>query len=395
MIANASYVLNRNSVISEKSLKELQTTRKGSFDLLRIILILMVCTLHACGRFDALFSEGAIPDAARYAGMACESLSIVAVNTWVIMSGYLLVEKEFKLSRFLELLATVLFYAVLGFLIVFLLAGTKTPFASPFADALSQVTNGGLFSYIQSMFPISAEYYWFMSCYLLLYILTPLINAGARALSPKQFRLMLFLFLIWTSLIKSIIPVNFVTDDGGYGIKWFICLYLIGAYFRLEEIGSTGAKKSRLRPFEIYIGSVLLIYVISLVLYKINLTDGSFAYFMTVPLHYNFVFTLTGACGLFLCFQNMELKNGLLQKAVTKLAPYTLGVYLLHGQPLLFYTWPVLTAAVLGTAPRENAGLFVLYIIETILILFVFGILADLLRSVIFSFFRKTVGKSR
>ena len=376
--------------------------------MLRIILILMVCTLHACGRFDAIFAEGAAPDAARYAGMVLESLSVVAVNTWVIMSGYLLLEKEFRLPRLFELLATVIFYAALGFLIVLLLAKTNATFSIVFSEEISRILSGGIFSAVQALFPISAEYYWFMTCYLLLYILTPVINKGARSLTKKQYRVMLVLLLIWNSLIKSFVPVNFVIDNGGYDLKWFICLYLIGAYFRLEEIGfglipspkvdnrtATGdvapdqaectSNKVKIRKataaWAVYFCSVFMIYLISLIFYRANLSNGSFAYYMTVPLHYNYVLTLSGACGLFLGFKKMKVKRGVFLNSVSRLAPHTLGVYLLHAHPLLFYTWTALTVHLTGSVPRNHAALFILYVFANIIVLFVCGIIVDFLRS--------------
>lgn len=389
-------------------MRETSTARTGSFDLLRIVLIVMVCTLHACGRFDALFTAGSELSATKYAGMILESLSIVAVNTWVIMSGYLLVMKEFKLRRFLELLATVIFYAILGFLIVLLLAKTNTSVSSFFADELAGIFDGGIFAVVQLLFPISAEYYWFMTCYLLLYILTPVLNKGIRSLTKKQFEMILLLLLIWTSLIKSIVPVNFVTDNGGYDLKWFICLYLIGAYFRLAEIGYgqvsqdqtdkelSGVKKKPNREtfpksISLYFGSVILIYVLSLFFYRVNASTGKLAYFMRVPLHYNFILTLTGACGLFLAFKNIKLGNEKTQRLFTQISAHTLGVYLLHAHPLLFYLWPLLTKQLLGVPPQNNGLVFVLYILLNVLFLFACGLLADLLRKVIFSFVEKAL----
>ena len=96
--------------------------RQTNIELLRGLAMLMVIIMHALG-------HGGILQNIRFGSISyillwlLSTLCQVAVPCFVLISGYFLVSKKFKLSRLVKLELQVLFYSLLGILLncIFLL----------------------------------------------------------------------------------------------------------------------------------------------------------------------------------------------------------------------------------------------------------------------------------
>jgi surface polysaccharide O-acyltransferase-like enzyme len=89
--------------------EDFMTTRKrdANFEILRVIAILMVLTLHYLSHTDLLLKTGEKATNLQLVGQFIESFCIVAVNVWVLISGYFVSKSDFKLTRILQLIAEV------------------------------------------------------------------------------------------------------------------------------------------------------------------------------------------------------------------------------------------------------------------------------------------------
>ena len=86
---------------------------------------------------------------------------------------------------------------------------------------------------LKSFFPILLRNYWFVSVYVILYILSPFINKLIHSLNKKQYSYLVLIVFIFFSLWSTIIPpANTINYGGSYSISWFICLYLIAGYLK-------------------------------------------------------------------------------------------------------------------------------------------------------------------
>lgn len=93
----------------------MEKSRNGSIDLLKILLIFYVMTIHVGG-----IGTGVVPFDSKEMLMIyfLEAVSIPAVDTFVIISGYLLSEKKkIRISRPLELICEVIFVNLAFYLI--------------------------------------------------------------------------------------------------------------------------------------------------------------------------------------------------------------------------------------------------------------------------------------
>ncbi len=350
--------------------------RMANYELLRVLAMVMVVVMHFLDHSDSLPALDRPMSGVRLAGSLLESFSLVAVNTYVLLSGYFGVRSPFKPSRAVSLLCQIWFYALLIPLALWPL-GVPTV-----AGRL------GIYGLIQYVFPIETEHYWFATSYLMLYLLTPLLSRAAGSLSGKQFRIILGGLLILFCGIKSISPVPFAFDRYGYDLPWFICVWLVGAYLSLH-----GGDLQKKKGWLLYGGSCLLSFGISLAMWALARRWEGFSYCFTVPFHYNFILCLTGAVGLFCGFARVRVREGRPARAARRLGELSFGVYLLHEHIDLRESWYGWLASLIspgtGNSAVEASEMqalvpFLRELIFCIAILFGAGILIDWIRSLIF-----------
>ena len=87
--------------------------RMANIELLRMVSMMMVVMLHYLGKGELLPATTGAMNINGYVAWGMESLCIVAVNVYMLISGYFLVESGFKVHRIVELLCQVLFYTIL------------------------------------------------------------------------------------------------------------------------------------------------------------------------------------------------------------------------------------------------------------------------------------------
>ena len=354
--------------------------RDANIELLRIVAMLMIITLHFNNQSKALLVLGEPASNVQIFATVLEAIAITGVNVYVLISGYYLSSSKVKLSKVLLLILQVYFYTLL------------ISCAMMFVGAYSVKPEDKLDRALRYLFPISSEHYWFVTAYVIMYVLAPVMNAAVNTLKRKQLKTVIIGLLTWFCFIKSIVPVKFGTDRMGYDFGWFICLYLIAAYIRKYNVVLfIDAKKSAL----VYLVSVVVIAAFSLVFYMINLATGNFNYYAQVPCHYNFFFALTGALGLFSVFRFMRLKENLFAEVIRIIAPYTLGVYLLHMHFEIADRWVEWIEQIIGETPLDNVLTFFIHLVISVLMVFFAGIFVDWIRKYIFNFFGRVLGDTR
>ena len=333
--------------------------------------MLMIVVLHYNSHSGALLIPGEPATGVQIFATLMESFCITGVNVYVFLSGYFLSASSTRPSRILKLLAQIYFYTVVISLAMIIVG--------------SYVVHSGnsVFKIGQYLFPISSEHYWFATAYLIMYILSPIMNAAVNTLSKKQLKWSVIGLLVWFCFIKSIVPIMFSTDHYGYDFGWFICLYLIAAYIKKYDISFLDNAKKGAVVFAV---SCLMIFVMSVGVHRFNLVTGRLNYYATVPTHFNFIFTLTGSLGLFTMLRFYRMKEGKAADIVRFVGPLTFGVYLLHMHLEIRDRWLVWMEHLLGEVPAENVLLFGWHLLRSVAIVFFAGIFVDWIRKIIFDF---------
>lgn len=289
--------------------------RIGGLDALRVVVTLFIVGQHALyhsGLLGAMDTQTLVWKVswAAYALFRC------AVDVFVMISGYLLVTQRFKLKRIVSLWLGVLFWA----LVLYLMQVYREKTAFQWLELRN------------NLLPILTRRYWFVTSYMGLCILSPMLNHGLRHLSKRSHGL-LCLLLVW---MCASIPgnVSLLSDrfstGGETGLMWFVTLYCTAAWFRLH-----GQPK----------GHTLCWLLLCLAacgaawLFGYHATTGEKAgdsYYLYSSLHNHSIFVFGEAIFLFLAFLSMPSKLPL-GRFLERLSPLCLAVYLIHDHPQVRY----------------------------------------------------------
>jgi len=303
--------------------------RQLNYELLRIFAMLMIVCLHylSKGGFLGVPAREQI-SASGYAAWLIEAFCIVAVNVYVLISGYFGGGSETKdvLKRPLSIWKQVIFYSVvIG--------------VAAYITGIQRLDVYQIFTYV---FPIVTEHYWFATSYMILCFFMPFLDRGADALDQKSFLKLLGGFLLIFCVAKTVIPMQLAWDKYGYDAFWFVTLYLTGTYIRRFGVPFL---HSRAGALFLYFGSVFLVFASFLGIRKIFFTTGSLSAFISYAYSYNHLFCYLGAVGLFMAFnERFDKKAGWrlerFRKPIELLSGATFGVYLIHEHINIRYLWP-------------------------------------------------------
>lgn len=187
--------------------------RQSNVELLRIITMILVMVVHA--NFRAL-SAPTVADAvtepsSAFLRLLTESFSIICVNVFVLISGWFGI--KFSWEKLIEFLFQILFFG----LIIYIIASIISP------EKLKS---------FKIVFMAGPWNYWFVKCYLFLYIISPILNAFVEKASKNEFKILLILFFAMQTVY------GWATDGAtwynkGYSGISFAGLYLLARYVRL------------------------------------------------------------------------------------------------------------------------------------------------------------------
>lgn len=348
-----------------KKAKAQEKKREPGFEILRVLAMLMIITLHYLSKGhllpEPLTSENFGPNLPYF---LLEALCLGSVNVYVLIAGYFLCQQKFRLSKLVSLWLQVFFYSVGVPLVLGLLHLVD----------LRQLCN--LYELQFYLLPAMNGHYWFASAYLGMLMFAPFLAAGTQQLSKKTHGILLALLFTYFCIVKSILPFAYPYDDLGNGILWFLCLLLLASYIRSYGFGFFDKGKKGLLLYVLSVAGILLSWYVATMLQQ---QTGGFAYAVEIPTNYNFIFVTTASIGLFLYFKNKTVRENWWTNLLVRIAPYTFGVYLLHEHLNLRYAWPMWLRV-----GEVTGWLQIVHWLISILLVFVLGIFVDFLRAKLF-----------
>ena len=177
--------------------------RMRNLEELRCLAMMMVVALHFLGKGELLGDVTA--ESMGTVGIAAwvlEAFCIVAVNVYMLISGYFLSESSFKLSRLLKLYLQIWMYSV-G--------------VGQFAVVMGIVPAGEVNThyFLSLLFPVSMGHYWFMTAYIFLYLFLPIVGRAVKSMTKGQLKLVLIMLLLAFCVLKSVMPFRMEEDGQG------------------------------------------------------------------------------------------------------------------------------------------------------------------------------------
>lgn len=175
-------------------------TRSSNFELIRIIAMFLIVIGHILGhgfKNNLSIAESIYP------------FTVIGVNLFVFITGYFGI--NFKWKSLINLIGITIFYSFLSFICSILL----------FNETILPIKVINLF------LPISHNgYYWFISAYIFLYLLSPIFTIALRRLTDKQL-IVLIIILTYINCGSGWLFNNSINLNG-YNTMQFIYIYILG-----------------------------------------------------------------------------------------------------------------------------------------------------------------------
>lgn len=339
--------------------------RSPNFELMRIVAMLMVTMLHALGHGGVLetYEFGSVGYIIMW---FIETLSYVSVNLFVLITGYFMVNTNFKISRIVKLFVQVEFYSLTCMIIAEFVLHQELNFKD----------------IIRALFPLTGGIYWFASVYAILIALSPLLNKFIHSMSKNEH----FLVCISLCMLFCVIPTFLFWSRGilssGSDFAWFIVLYISAAYIKLYSDDTPYLNYKRNRYFSIYIVLCILLVLSRIFIGQICKMTLSTIKGAGLFYSYNSIPIFAASVCLFMFFKSIEIKNKTLSKLVTLGGSVCFGAYLCSDNPFLrkpLWDFVNLPQMVKNVSGGDTA------LIIVVLIIFLIGCIIEWLRSFIFN----------
>ena len=339
--------------------------RASNIELLRIISMILIImhhfSVHGCFPFtpDLTFNKVFL----QVFGLGGKA----GVVAFVMITGSFMVFSSFKLHKFAKLVGQIWFYSI-AMLGVAMGLGLDT------------VTSRNM---MLALLPIGAMS-WFAQNFLVLYLLTPVINRVLHWLQHTYYVILLVVSTVIWFLMPTVLNLWPNVPHTTFGFKHifsFVIFYSMGAYIKLY--GSHITKKIGIIFSAIGLVGAFLGDILVDVLAMTNPAYMKQIFYFTQN-DYGFFQLLLGI-GLFIIFLKAKITY---RPWINVVASTTFGIYLLHVNKLfLHYMWD----NVLATYQYYDSILLPLYAILVVALIFVIGMIVDYVR---LAFIEKPVMKA-
>lgn len=312
-------------------------TRNASFELLRIICMFMIVFYHI---FDKAFGT-IVENSASYRTLLIPMH--IPVVCFVLISGYFGIKFSFR--KVISFFAQILFYNVLLYVLCSIITESFT-------------INELLLSFL----PLAHNQdLWFIRTYMILLLITPIINKYIETTPPNQFKIMCAILAFITIYlgIKSDDP----SLNGGKNVVNFIFIYFLGHGIR-EKIFFPNFSLSFW---------MIMYFAFNIILCSIYYL--SFGHGLSNTIYhwgwgYNSPLLIINAMLFFMIFVNLKINSA----KITKIAKSVFAIYLIHSN---LHVQNILWPLVLKTSIVKN--LLLSNILITIVILFICIVLDKIL----------------
>ncbi|MBE6738556.1 MAG: acyltransferase [Ruminococcaceae bacterium] len=333
----------------------MNSKRIVGLDILRFFSMLGIVGLHVIN------AGGMLDGNASKLNMGISGILLVicysSVNIFAMLSGYLYAGREnIKSSNLIKLLISTVFFCAA--VTVSFLAFKAIP------DNTAKLT-------FQGFFPFAAGRYWYLVCYIFLFLMIPYINKLTAYLSQRSFCTMLIILFLLLSVYDTASPVKYFYVGDGYSPVWLIFCYLTGSYVKLHS-----EVFRKLSPTL----CIFLSLVSNAIAFGIWFLFKKTAYY-----HYNSPFTVISAVMLLIGFSKINFQSPFITKVFRSLSDSAFSVYIIHAH---MYIMDYLLTGCLNSYLKSNPVIVLCLTLGIIIAVYFAGWLAHIIKQFIFRFAR-------
>lgn len=277
------------------------SVRQSNFELLRILCMFGVIINHALQNLYTLHTPAiTMPSTFRIALM---NLCIVAVNCFVMISGYFGIKASVK--GIMSLYFQLLFYACIGFVVCCFFNADFS-----FWVGLKRI-----------LFPLSESGLWFITAYIALYVLAPLLNVVLDRLSSHQLILALVALFAVDVYLGYEHQAKEVTQDG-YHLQHFVTLYFLGAALKAHSSAICRNKWG---------GKIILLLIIGTALHAVKMRFPPIA--VIYSMRYNSPFVMLMSISVFSAAMKWHIQSA----KINAVARSVLSIYIISSTMPVYY----------------------------------------------------------
>lgn len=226
---------------------------------------------------------------------------------------------------------------------------------------------------VKSLLPVGYESYWFLTAYVGMFLLIPLMNSAIRAISHKRLLVVVASLLLAYSMYPTLLARDVFSTGNGYSVWWLLILYLVGATLRAYERDVSirgrwialaylglGVVTWLSHPIRSVLEDILPLHVISLVNYTSPSVVGM-------------------AVALVLLFARLHVPEWA-RRSIELITQLSFSVYLIHVHPLMVEP----LGAVFARLPLANPVPAPLVVVLAAIAVYVVCLLIDYPREMMF-----------
>lgn len=317
-----------------------QAKRNYGIDLLRAILMLMVCVLHILWQ-GGVIKACADEDTKNNIYWLIETLMLCAVDGYALISGYTASQKCCNYTKLVKMWGQVWFYSFITTFVLWVLG---------LAEDIS------IDNLIRCALPITFNVFWYFTAYFVLYLIKPFIDRilfSCDTTLAKKCLIVLFVLFSVVNIVTDTFHTNY-----GCSFLWLLVLYCIGV---LSKIAGLFDKKNNAILLLIFFGCCFITWIIYILTHNMLLME------------YTSPFILLCAISIVILFSRLDIKRNYV---IIKITPCVFGVYLLQCSPVI---WSRMADAFAFIADLDLVT-GVAYVFLIALGMFSCGILVEMLR---------------
>lgn len=189
--------------------------RNSNIEVLRLVLMVFILIWHIFVHgygflyYPEFFEGGGFLH--KYETFALLALLAPATYCFMFISGYY--GMRFTPKKFISILICLILTSVL-------------------TQGVREIDDFSAQRFLNSFFPISTNRWWFMTNYMLILVISPILNAGIERINKRQFAVMLLCLIAYNlfSILK-------LTPNNGSNFIGLITIFLIGRYCKFHFSG--------------------------------------------------------------------------------------------------------------------------------------------------------------
>jgi len=247
---------------------------------------------------------------------------------------------------------------------------------------------------LRELLPIgSFNNYWFMNCYLVLYLISPFLNKFIKSLNQWDHRKCLLISFLLFSIV-AYFTNNATINNNGSTIIQFVFLYLLGAYLHKYPIKDNFHFKyySKEKRQLIFLFGYVFFTLINFLLLSFSMHLSDFdnqglqtisSYIFNSKYGYSNPIVIVQTVCYFLYFETISFKS----KLINIISSTTLGIYLIHDN--LYIRSIVYKFLNIDKGSIMTFSQCLISMILGIIVIFVGSLLIEYLRTVISKFLSK------